>query len=96
VTTAGLARNLGCVFRSPKKAADWKQELAREKALRLRHERWRTDSLHLFKVARKLIIGWLLLRHGVDLEHTLLTVIGNPDHALDVLTNPSFPRRILR
>lgn len=70
---------------------DWKQELAREKALRMRHERWRTDSLHILKLARKLIIGWLLLRHGVDIEHTILTVIGDPDHALDALTGTSAP-----
>ena len=77
---------------TPNPPKNWKQELARENALRLRHERWRTDSLHIMKLARKLIIGWLLIRHGVDIEHTILTLIGDADHALD--TGPSLPRTL--
>jgi hypothetical protein len=71
---------------------DWKRELEREEALRLRYERWHTDSLHIFKIARKIIIAWVLLRHGVDIEHTILTIIGEPDHAFDALTGIPGPR----
>lgn len=51
----------------PKKTVDWNEELVRQQALHIRHERWRHDSLHLVKIATKLVIAWLLLRHGADM-----------------------------
>jgi hypothetical protein len=63
--------------RPPCNQADWKHELAREHVLRLRHERWRTNTTHILKLASKLVITWLLLRHGADLTD-IITILGGP------------------
>jgi hypothetical protein len=60
--------------RRPNNVANWNQELAREKVLQLRHERWRTNSVHIFKLGRKLAIVWLILRHGIDLRDAVTAV----------------------
>lgn len=71
--------NLRCVLtRRPNSAADWEQELAREKVLQLRHERWRTNSIHIFKIARKLAVVWLILRHGIDLTDAVTAITSTP------------------
>jgi hypothetical protein len=53
---------------------DWNQEFVREQVLQLRHERWRTNSIHILKLTRKLAIAWLLLRHGTDITDAIITV----------------------
>ncbi|MEY2441413.1 MAG: hypothetical protein QOJ46_839 [bacterium] len=78
MTWRKTAVNLGCVLtRRPHDATDWKHELAREQVLQLRHERWRTNSIHIFRLARKLAIAWLLLRHGADMSDLIITVTGD-------------------
>jgi hypothetical protein len=77
VTSLASIINLGCVLkRRPYRAADWDQELVREYVLRLRHERWCANSTHIVKVARKIAIVWLLLRHGVDIADAIAAVTG--------------------
>jgi hypothetical protein len=62
----------------PNNAADWKHELAREHVLQLRHQRWRTNTTHILKLARTLAITWLLLRHGADLTDIINTFTDGP------------------
>jgi hypothetical protein len=79
VTSLAGTINLGCVLtRRPYHGADWDQELAREQVLQLRHERWRTNSTHIVKLARKIAIAWLLLRHGVDITDAIATLTAAP------------------
>jgi hypothetical protein len=79
VTTHSAAINLDqAMTRRPNHTADWNQQLLREHVLHLRHRRWRTNSLHILRLARKLLVAWLLLRHGTDLTDTLITVTGTP------------------
>lgn len=78
MTLRTTAVNLGCVLtRRPRNATDWKHELAREQVLQLRHERWRTNSIHIFRLATKLATAWLLLRHGTDMTDLIVTVTGD-------------------
>jgi hypothetical protein len=75
VTSLAGTINLGRVLpRRRYRAVDWDQELAREQVLQLRHERWRTNSTHIVKLARKIAIVWLLLRHGVDIADAIATL----------------------
>ena len=77
MTQRASAANLGCVLtRRPYNTADLTHELDRERVLQLRHERWRANSIHIFKLARKLTIAWLLLRHGTDITDIITTVNG--------------------
>jgi hypothetical protein len=70
--------------RRPNSATDWNQELLREQVLQLRHERWRINSIHILKLARKLAIAWLILRHGVDLTDAATAVISTaPEYTAD-------------
>jgi hypothetical protein len=69
--------NLGCV-----PTPDWNQEFVREQVLQLRHERWRTNSIHILKLARKLAIAWLLLRHGTDITDAIITITSAPPNLL--------------
>jgi hypothetical protein len=82
VTSLADTINLGYVPKGrPNHAADWDHELAREQVLQLRHARWCTNSTHVVTLARKIAIVWLLLRHGVDIADTILTLTDAPTEA---------------
>ena len=75
MTAQPAAINVGDMLtRLPRNNVDWDQELARERVLRLRQQRWRTNSIHIFKLARKAVIAWLLVRHGTDLSDAVTTI----------------------
>lgn len=65
--------------RRPRSPVDWNRELAREHVLQMRHERWRSNSIHVLKVVKTIAVAWLLLRHGADIADVVITVTGtNP------------------
>lgn len=64
--------------RRPHNTEDWKHQVAREHVLQLRHQRWRTNSIHILKLAEKLVIAWLILRHGADITDAITTLTGQP------------------
>jgi hypothetical protein len=79
VTSLAGTINLGYVPKGrPNHAARWDHELAREQVLQLRHARWCTNSAHVVTLARKIAIVWLLLRHGVDIADTIVTLTDAP------------------
>jgi len=64
-----------------RKPKDWNQELVREHVLQLRHERWRSNSIHILKVVKMITVAWLLLRHGADIADVVITVTSTEPHS---------------
>jgi hypothetical protein len=67
-------------MRRPKTPVDWDRELSREQVLELRQARWRANSIHILKLVRKIVIAWLLLRHGADLSDAITTLTTTASH----------------